>query len=207
MEFEELQQIWQRQENSSRVSIEKDILLKLVRRDHEALAATLLRRDFLEIAIALILVPIWIWLGQSNGLVWTWYLVIPGMLWIAGFLSMDRWKQGKKKINPGTTLRDSVQHALAQVEHQISLLRNVAWWYLLPITIPLLVFHIHNGWVYREPWDAASQTILVVLVMWGLYELNQYAVQKNLKPRRDELREFLDSLDDGDTPIPNQEDK
>lgn len=206
MEFEELQRLWQRQEEPSRVSIEKDVLLKLVKRDHETLEATLLRRDLLEIVIALVLVPTWIWLGLTKDMVWTWYFVIPGMLWIAGFLSVDRWKQRKKTFSPGTPLRDSVEEALTQVEHHISLLRNIAWWYLLPIALPLLIFHLHNGWADRQPWNAASQVIFVILVMWGIYELNQYAVRKNLKPRHDELREFLDSLDDIEPPEMNRND-
>lgn len=196
MEFEELQELWRQEEKSPRVRVDREALLKLVRRDHESLREMLLRRDLLEIAVALLLVPFWIWQGHTLELVWTWYLVIPGLLWIAGFLLVDRWRQRKIKPHPGTPLKESVEYALAEVEHQITLLRRVAWWYLLPLAIPLMIFHVHNAWAYREPWEGGAQLIFGILIMWGIYELNQHAVRKNLEPRRDELREFLASLDE-----------
>lgn len=206
MEFEELQKLWQQQERSSRVSVDREILLKLVRREQDSLRETLVRRDFLEIAIAIVMVPVWIWLGESRDMVWTWYLVIPGMLWIAGVLLTDRLRHRREKIHPGTPLKESVEHALAEVEHQIQLLRNIAWWYLLPIMLPLAIFHLHHSWAYREPWSGASQLIFLALIVWGIYELNQHAVRKNLTPRREELRGFLASLREIEPNESNQED-
>ncbi|MCB1088053.1 MAG: hypothetical protein KDM63_13465 [Verrucomicrobiae bacterium] len=206
MEFDSLQQLWQQQEKSSRVSVDREVLLRLVRREQASLRATLWRRDLLEIAVALVLVPVWIWLGRSREMVWTWYLAILGLLWIAGFLLVERWRQRRNGSHPGIPLKESVEHALAQVEHQITLLRNVAWWYLLPLAIPLLIFHVHHAWAYREPWDGASQVIFGILVVWGIYELNQHAVRKNLSPRRDELREFLASLEETPTTEASQDD-
>ena len=41
----------------------------------------------------------------------------------------------------------------------------------------------------------AAFALFVVLVYWGIYGLNQYAVRKNLEPRRQELESLLAGLD------------
>jgi hypothetical protein len=45
---------------------------------------------------------------------------------------LDRRRHPQKPPEPGEPLVKTVQDSLNQVDHQIWLLRNVAWWYLLP---------------------------------------------------------------------------
>jgi D-alanyl-D-alanine carboxypeptidase len=93
---------------------------------------------------------------------------------------------------------------LAQVEHQIWLLRNVFRWYLLPFTISILAFFAHVSWLRSEEWleALAFATFLFVFVL-GLYSfvyyLNQNAVRTQLEPRRQELLALLASLRDETT--------
>ena len=53
----------------------------------------------------------------------------------------------RKPSEPGDPLLESVKESLTQVEHQIWLLRNVFWWYLLPFTISILAFFAHVTWL------------------------------------------------------------
>ena len=52
--------------------------------------------------------------------------------------------------DPDEPLLSCVKDSLAQVEHQIWLLRNVFWWYLLPSAIPLLAFFAHVSWLKSQ---------------------------------------------------------
>src|SRR5262249_3603009 len=101
----------------------------------------------------------------------------------------------------GEPLRQRVESSLAQVEHQIRLLRNVLWWYLLPLGLPLLAFFGQVTWqeVSGRWWAAlwaGMMAIVVVMVFAGVYWLNQSAVRCTLEPRRQELKALLTSLKD-----------
>jgi 4-hydroxybenzoate polyprenyltransferase len=88
---------------------------------------------------------------------------------------------------------------LFQVNHQIWLLKNVFWWYLLPIAAALGISFGVSAWHWRqEGIPMATGIILFVLVCaltyGGVYWLNQIAVRKDLEPRRQELETLLSSL-------------
>ena len=98
-------------------------------------------------------------------------------------------------------LRQSVQHSLTKVDHQIRLLRSVLWWYLLPLALPILAYCVQVMWRERlGGWLTVlvGSVVLafVLLVFAGVYWLNRYAVGAELEPRRRELETLLTSLDD-----------
>ena len=91
--------------------------------------------------------------------------------------------------------------SLAQVEHQIWLLRNVFWWYLLPFTLAILAFFAQVAWQRSHAlWTfllaLAPGAVFLLLIYGVLYYLNQYAVRRDLVPRRDELLALCASLGD-----------
>ena len=106
-------------------------------------------RDVREIGIALVMVPLWLYLGVKDSLPWTWYLTVPALLWIAGYMLVDRMRHKRQPPEPDEPLRQCVESSLAQVEHQIRLLRNVHWWYLLPLGISCLAFFGQVAWQDR----------------------------------------------------------
>ena len=107
------------------------------------------------------MLPLWFYLGITYSLPWTWYVVVPAFIWGAAFLLVDRMRHKQKPGEPGEPLLESVKESLTQVEHQIWLLRNVFWWYLLPFTIPILVFFAQVTWrvselVAKNWWDVVG---------------------------------------------------
>ena len=107
---------------------------------------------------------------------------------------------------PGDPLVRGVESSLAEVEHQIWLLRNVHWWYLLPLAVPMLAFFAHTFWRLSRGnvWEAAIATSFVTVVVGGVYTwiywINQKAVRSTLEPRRQELTSMLRSLSDEPPP-------
>ena len=82
--------------------------------------------------------------------------MVPALVWVAGFLLADRLRHPRRPPDPGEPLVRCVEASLAQVEHQIWLLRNVGWWYLLPLAVPMLAFVGHVGWrTQAGGWEAA----------------------------------------------------
>ena len=197
----DLKRAWQSQASPHRLTLDTAVVLNEVRRNERQFAATIWCRDMREVGVALLLVPVWIYMGIKSESLWSWYLVIPTLLWIAGFMIVDRIRQRRRQPGPGDTLRSSIESSLAQVEHQIWLLRNVFWWYLLPPFAAMMIFPAHRAWQSRDDGlsalaEFAAIALVFALVGWFLYWLNQYAVRKDLEPRRKELQSLLRSLND-----------
>ena len=202
---DELKGAWQSQTSHARLVLDATSVLNEVRRKEREFAATIFRRDLREIGVALVLIPIWIYMGSRGESLWTWYLTIPALLWIAGFMTLDRMRQRRREPAPGESLRSTVESSLAQVEHQIWLLRNVFWWYLLPLAASLTIHAAHTAWQSRDDgletlWEFTGITLTYALVFWFVHWLNQYAVRMDLEPRREELRTLLSSLSEPGEP-------
>jgi hypothetical protein len=198
MNPDDLKQAWQKQ--SSQLAIEPQLLLQELRRNERQFAATILCRDMREIGVALVLLPVWVVMGISLSSPWTWYLAMPGIAFVAGFLVVDRKRHKPRSPQPGEPLRECAARSLEQVEHQIWLLRNILWWYLLPLMVPILVFFGHLAWLSRDDgwetvFDTAPPMAVVALVAVVIYWINQRGA-RCLEARRDELRTMVASLNE-----------
>jgi hypothetical protein len=201
MNPDDFKQAWRTQSSQTRLAIDAELLLEKVQRNHRSFTAIIFWRDVREVGTALLMIPVWLFLGVRFSLPWTWYLAVPAMLWVAGYMLVDRIRHRQQPSQPGEPLRNCVQGSLAEVEHQIWLLRNVVWWYLLPLALSLLAFFAQVTWQERSGgWLTALVislvVVIVVTVFSGVYWLNQYAVRADLEPRRQELDALLASLGD-----------
>lgn len=196
-----LQQAWQSQSPRARITIDPELLLNELRRNQRNFRATIFWRDVREVGISLLLVPVLWAMGRWMALPWTWYLMIPAVLWMAGFMLVDRLRQRTGPRGPAESLTAGVESSLAEVEHQIWLLRNVLWWYILPPAVPMAIFCGHVAWQLRAAGWALWLIVALVLVqaiaiMVYVYRLNLNAVRTELVPRRDELKALLAGLEE-----------
>ena len=195
MNPDDLERAWRGQ---PRPAIDADVLLAEVRRDARSLAAAAFWRDVRDVGAALAMAPLWIYLGVKEGLPWTWYLMAPALLWVAGYMLVDR-RRGRRPPSEAEPLRRHVEASLAEVEHQIGLLRTVHRWALLPMAAAMLPFLAQSAWRERGGgWWTALAVSLVSLaaasVFAAIHHLNQHAVRTALEPRRRELETLLKSL-------------
>src|SRR3954469_20531402 len=110
---DEIKQLWQSQ-GSARITIPGKLLLDQVQRNERSFSSMIWWRDVREIGVAVALIPIWILMGRRAALPWTWYLAIPGILFVAGFMVVDRFLH-KPAVETPEPLKQAVQTALAQV--------------------------------------------------------------------------------------------
>ncbi len=200
MNLDDFQKSWQSQDAAKTISINADVLLNEVRRNQKEFHHTILRRDMIEVGVAAVLVPLftyWGWKGQ-----WTSYLVAFGCFVVGAYFLVDRWRQKKKTPNVRGSLKECATASLAEVNHQVWLLKNVLWWYLSPLYVPIIMFFGETAWKTQGPAGAKIIVALTTLFLAGfatvlyagIYWLNQFAVRKSLEPRRQELEKLLNEL-------------
>jgi CubicO group peptidase (beta-lactamase class C family) len=202
VEPDKYQQAWQAQTSATRVTADANLLLQEVRRNQRTFAAGIYARDVVEVVIGLVMIPVWFYLGLKISLPWTWWLTVPALLWIIGFMLVYRKRYVPKPSEPDEPLIACVKNSLTEVEAQIWLLRNIFWWCLLPPSISISAFFIQaacslraGGWLPVLS-DVVMLEFFLAVVYGGIYFLNQYAVRQQLEPRREELLSLLVSLGD-----------
>jgi CubicO group peptidase (beta-lactamase class C family) len=114
------------------------------------------------------------------------------------------WRKRRvPKAAPDASLMRSLECELRKVEVEISLLRSVHWWYLLPGAVGVVVFLA--GLNRSITWSSITWTILFALLVIALdvfiYRINQIACDKNLLPLKRELESLLSV--DGTVPPPD----
>jgi len=208
MTFDELQKTWQSQQSSLNLSIDPNLLLREVKRNKRYFESIIFWRDVREVGIAFPLAAFFLYIGLKTG---AWPLALLGLLvvGVGAFMIVDRIIQKKKRVRLTEPLADCINCSLKQVVHQIWLLKNVLWWYLLPPSIGIGVFLV---WTILDVVGGAGSptakelasvlsflfayALCCFLLYWGIYYLNQRAVRKDLIPRKQELEQLLASLKD-----------
>ncbi|MBX3421690.1 MAG: hypothetical protein KF752_09050 [Pirellulaceae bacterium] len=200
MELDNYQRAWQAEAARTRVIVDVDALSGEVQRSQGSFHSVILWRDIREIVVSLLMLVVWMFLGSKLSLPWSWYLTMPALLWVVGFIVLDRRRHPQRLSEPGQPLLYYVRESLRQVEHQIWLLRNVFWWYLLPFTISIAAFFVHVSWQASRDWlsfvsIAGCMCGFLLAIYWWIYRLNQRAVRDQLEPRRRDLLRLMEYLD------------
>lgn len=204
-EPDDFQQAWQAHSSQTRVTVNADLLLKEVQRSQRDFRALISLQDFAVIGFSLLLLPVWIYMGVTMASPWTWYLTVPALLWVIGFMLVFRARHEQTPNVPDEPLLRCANESLALVEHRIWLLRNAFWWSVLPTVIPLLAFTAHLSWLkFRVGSDAFSDVnafifVFLLALLYFLYHMNQRAACGDFEQRRQELLALLASLGDEST--------
>lgn len=191
MTFEQLQKTWQSQPSGFNLSIDSDLLLREVKRNKEHFERVVFWRDVREGGGSFLMFIFFLYLGLKDN-IWPLFLLAVLVLFIGCFIVTDRIVQRKRHPVSVDSLVGCVETSLSQIEHQIWLLKNVFWWYLLPLSIGIAIFVSYIYWKLHVfspiPWISCGFFYLFI------YHLNQYVVRKELSPRKQELEQLLSSL-------------
>lgn len=205
MNEEDFQRAWRAQSGSNPARVMDTLaLLKSVRAKQQAFRRAIFWRDVREVGVAALLVPFFIHGGWKTH--WTLYLCAFGCLVVGGFILLDRYHQRKRRPERQDSLLECTLSSLNEVSHQIWLLENVLWWYLLPLGVPLLIFFSATSLSSSQPVPAQLSGLLgkiglVGLVYGGIYALNRWAVKWDLAPRRRELESLMLDLQTETLPL------
>jgi hypothetical protein len=206
MTFDEIQSQWLSQPTPE-VPIDSALLLQQVQTNQRKLQSTIFWRDVREVGVAFAMAAVILPVGLRR---WDWELLLMGacVTFVGVFMLVDRWRQGRKRPVTESTLQACTESSLAELEHQIWLLRNVFWWYLLPcligatgIILPVVLRDWNTLPAARHIMApiAAAVCIFCGGILWAAYRLNQMAVRDGLEPRRQELLSILARLQESES--------
>ncbi len=201
MTFDELQNTWQSQSNL-KLEIDSDTLLREVKRNKRNFESAIFWRDVREVSVAVMLFFFFLYFGIKHSL-WPLSLLAILCLWVSVFMVIDRVVQKRRQPCLSDSLFICIKSSLAQINHQIWLLRNVLWWYLAPLGVGLIIWFSYCGLIVIISEEPSLRYLLFILacivgticLYWGIYWLNQMAVRKELLPRKEELENLQRSLE------------
>src|SRR5262245_3362574 len=101
MHPDSFQKAWHAQSSQTRVTVAADLLLKEVQRSQGSFRATIFQRDFREVAVGLLMLPVWFYLGHRFSLPSSWWLGIPAITWVILFIVVDRIRHKQQPSEPG----------------------------------------------------------------------------------------------------------
>ena len=166
MEPDSYQQAWQAHSSQTRVTINADLLLKIVQGEQRSYLALIRLCDIFGVDIALLMLPVWIYMGVTNSSPWTWYLTVPVLVWNVVFTLVFRMRHKRKASEPSEPLLHCVKESLTQMDDQIWLQHNLFWWNLLPLSVSLQAFTVHLAWLWSEDWLDFLGHMNIVVFFW-----------------------------------------
>ncbi len=198
--FEKLKKTWQTQGGISPDRFEQ--LGDQVRSSSGVFQRTIRRRDAIE-TIAAVGVILGAMVALPHATSWVdglGYLTIIGAaILIAVVLWRARGRQPEQLS--AANLRQHIDHEIAALQRQVHILRNVAWWYLLPIYVGLTLVEV-GVFGPQLSWPMGgtlllSQSLCAVVFM-AVWRMNQRAVKQQLEPILGYYLELREAIDDDD---------
>lgn len=195
MEFEEMQMIWDSQNNEPLYAINRQALHTRIKEKRQAIETTLYTFEWILI-IANILAGMMIIIGANEGDSGLSYVAAIGIFILAGYMF---WVQRRRKQNEQQfedSLLGDLDKGIAQVEYQIERSRTLLWWCVLPATI-----------IFSIPLVGSFLLFVMWAVMGGSYALSYWQTEKEIRcvhePRKKELESLRQLLLNTDAELSN----
>lgn len=197
MKLDELKQAWQDEVKVVEGQPDLSGAIDALERETDKIDRQVKLRDFIEIAIALIMVPFWIW--RMNDAVHPMELAgLIDLTLVCLFIPYKLIMAKKVKASKLNSVRSFLVVKKRKIEGQIKLLGSIVNWYLLPIALGLIMLRAgHNmGKVDPVTVDLASLLYFAggVALCLLVYFLTKREVKTKLQPVLDKLNKRLAQL-------------
>jgi len=197
MKLDDLKQDWQK--NIEQVSTSENLneVINMLEKETTKIDKEIKRRDFLEISIAVLLIPVWI-LGLfiSKGSIQTlgYIIAIASCIYIP-YKLISAKKITAPKLSNIKTFLESEKQKIAQ---QKQLLESVVWWYIAPLTISIVLITL-GGTVNETGLPSMNDHLFIyygclVLLIVGIYFLNKRAAKKKFGPLLTNIEQRLSEI-------------
>ena len=191
---DELQQLWGSETPSALTKEEREMIVQRAEQQMESLDRELEWREYREVLPAIVVAAAYgaYFVMSSTPLAKLSAVVMVAIcLWIVAYVL----RHGRGPANPraDAPLDEYRAGVAAKFDHQIRLLSNARYWYVLPMWLGFVLYtlgHVEkNGWTPRpfDYWFLGGSTALCGLTIW----LNEFMAVRQLRRERDELTRML----------------
>jgi len=195
-DFNDLIRMWQNQSGPAESTIQERI--QKARTQAETLAKRVWWRDLREIGSGLSTSAIFLAAGILVGgpvlvgaVIGTLFLVLVTLI-----ILRTRLQQAREDRLPRQSIPEALEYELKAVQRQHWLLRNVTWWYLLPIALAIAAFIAGVQAASPSPdyGFLLIYTILTAALFILIRQWNLSYVRRALDPQVRELEDLLEDL-------------
>lgn len=197
MKLDDLKQDWQQAVTTPANAENLTEVIAMLEQETIKTDKEIKRRDILEISIAILLIPAWIygWINSVSAMQSVGYAVA-----LAACVYIPYKLLNAKKID---ALKDDSIKAFLELEQQKikqqkQLLESIVWWYLAPLTTAIVLITLGAtvdaaGIPHLNDYLTKYYGFLVLLVV-GVYFLNKRAAKKKFGPLLDKIDQRLAEL-------------
>jgi len=184
MNFDDLQKVWDDQQQAPMYQLNETALHQVVLRKSRKTNRYADINDFGLMAI-MIFTSIAI-LILDKGSFYT-SLTSVCLLGIAAYVGYQRWRRKQQNQSYDQSILGKLDQAIANTESEIRRSRNFAWWMLAPVAIPTLLNMTQNG--------ASIWRILLIVALFGLsFVVTQWGLKRQYLPRKRSLEALKKKL-------------
>ena len=198
MKLDDLKQNWQQSVVEQPTPENFKEVIAMLATETKKIDQEVKRRDILEISIALLLIPVWIYgiinsasTMQTIGCV----LAIFTSLYIPYRLINAKQVSAPKN----NSMKEFLINERQKVIQQKALLESVFWWYISPITISVMLItlgaNVDEAGVPQISGQMMVYYVFVVLLVIGIYFLNRRTAQKRFAPLLENIEQRLAEVD------------
>lgn len=198
MQLDDLKQDWQNTLQSEPVPENLTEVIDNIEQQTSQIDKEVKRRDFLEIAMAVLLVPFWIFgLFISVSTMQT----IGCIVALAACVIVPYRLIKAKRIEARTSnsIRDFLLQEKQKLSQQKQMLESVAWWYIGPIASAILLItlgaNVDASGVPHIPDHMVWYYICLAILVIGVYALNKQAAKKKFGPLLDNVNKHLSDIE------------
>ncbi|MEM6344221.1 MAG: hypothetical protein AAF927_10090 [Bacteroidota bacterium] len=189
MNFDNLQKVWDAQNNAPMYQLNESALHQIVLRKSRKAARYADINDFGLMGIMLVSSALLLFLDRGSLYA---YLSAVCMLGIATYVGYQRWRRKRHNLAYDQSILGQLEQAIANTESEIRRSRNFVWWMLAPAAVPSLINMVQSGApIWKICMISAAFVLSYFVTQWGLK--SQYLPRKrSLEALRKKLTEALD---------------
>ena len=188
MEFDELQKIWDTQNNKPMYVINEEALHRRIRsKKHKASYAS----NITELGLVLIAVVTSCYLFLKHAGSGDFFAILPGvaLLLTAVYVILSRFRRKQYERQFDQSMLGDLDHAISNVEFEVRRSKTFIWWYIIPIAIPVFLnMYLKEVSLWKWALIIGCFILSYVVVQFGLNRA-QLPRKRSLQALRKKLTE------------------